>query len=75
MLKNQARSNYINEYDRLKGEMDRRKVRGLHGYSRIGSQLINIKKLVKQSLNGETHEIYQKNKVEKTANAVVIFVC
>ena len=33
LLKNQQRSNYINEYDRLKGEIARSKVRPLESHS------------------------------------------
>ena len=65
LLKNQQRSNYINEYDRLKGVIERSKVDKLHGYSRLEARLKKIKELAKLSINGEPHEIYQKQQIKK----------
>ena len=65
LLKHQERSNYINEYDRLKGEIERSKLDKLHGYSRLEARLKKIKELAKLSINGEPHEIYQKQQIKK----------
>lgn len=59
LLKNQARSNYINEYDRLKGEIERRRVKGLQSVT-LKNRQSDLNKLAKQSLNVPTHDIYKK---------------
>ena len=59
LLKNQQRSNFINEYDRLKGEIERRRVRGLQSVV-LKNRQSDLKKLAKQSLNDSTHDIYKK---------------
>ena len=65
LLKNQQRSNYINEYDRLKGVIERSNVDKLHGYSRLEARLKHFKELAELSINGEPHEIYQKQQIKK----------
>ena len=59
LLKHQQRSNYINEYDRLKGEIERRRVRGLQSVT-LKNRQSDLTKLAKQSLNEPTHDIYKK---------------
>ena len=57
LLKTQQRSNYINEYDRLRGEIERRRVRGLLSIN-LKNRQSDLKKLAKQSLDVPTHDIY-----------------
>ena len=71
LLKHQQRSNYINEYDRLKGEIERRRVRGLQSV-KLKDRQSDLKKLSKLSLYGivpddnifsvldQTHDRYNK---------------
>ena len=59
LLKHQQRSNYINEYDRLKGEIERRRVRGLQSVT-LKNRQSDLKQLAKQSLNEPIHDIYKK---------------
>ena len=59
LLKHQQRSNYINEYDRLKGEIERRRVRGLQSVT-LKNRQSDLKKLAKQSLNEPMHDIYER---------------
>ena len=59
LVKHQERSNYINEYDRLKGEIERRRVRGLQSV-KLKNRQSDLKTLAKQSLNEPIHDIYKK---------------
>ena len=58
LLKHQQRSNCINEYDRLRGEIERQGVRGLHSVT-LKNRQSDLKKLAKQSLNEPPHDIYK----------------
>ena len=46
LLKHQQRSNYINEYDRLKGEIQRSKVRGLQSVVTLTKANLILKNLL-----------------------------
>ena len=59
LLKHQQRSNYINDYDRLNGEIERRRVRGLQSVTSKSRQT-GLTQLAKQPLNEPMHDIYKR---------------
>ena len=59
LLNNQQRGTYINEYDRLKGEIERRRVRGLQSVT-LKNRQSDLTKLAKQSLKEPMHDIYKR---------------
>ena len=62
LLKHQERSNYINDYDRLKGLIARSKVRPLESQSvvKFKNRQSDLNKLAKQSLNEPMHDIHKR---------------
>jgi methyl coenzyme M reductase gamma subunit len=56
MIKSQRRLNYINEYVRLKGEIERRTLRGLQ-FVNLRNRPSDLEKIAKQSFDEEKHDI------------------
>jgi hypothetical protein len=59
VLESQRRSNYINEYDRIKGEIEHRRVKHMPVMNALELRKTNLKQLAQLSLHGDVHDIFK----------------
>ena len=71
VLESQKRTNYINEYDRLRGRLTSLNsglVKDAPTIKHINERLGKLKELASESIHGKKHEIYLKQDQRTTTN-------
>ena len=59
LIESQKRSNYVNEYDRLKGSIEQHTLQGLRS-QHLRNRQKELKNLAKESIYPSKHEIYKQ---------------
>ena len=59
LLESQKRMNYVFEFDRLRNEIESRKIRGLRNLPVLENRIKKLKELSIESLSGLTPEIFE----------------
>ena len=67
MLEGQERSNYVNEYDRLRGSLHSGLVKDAPTIKHINLRMGKLKELASESIHGKKHDIFKpKTDEQKT---------